>query len=59
LGGDVFDEYPEVVAALAAQTALGRLGEPQDIGRVIAFLVSEDAAWITGEDLQVSGGYTL
>lgn len=59
LGGDVFDEYPEVVAALAAQTALGRLGEPQDIGRVIAFLVSEDGAWITGEDIQVSGGYTL
>lgn len=35
---------------------LGRLGEPHDIAKAIAFLVSDDAAFITGEDLRVDGG---
>lgn len=35
---------------------LGRLGEPDDIAKAIAFLVSDDAAFITGEDLRVDGG---
>ncbi len=59
LGDDAFEKYPEIIPALAAKTVLGRLGEPHDIGAVIAFLVSKDAAWITGQDIQVSGGYAL
>jgi NAD(P)-dependent dehydrogenase (short-subunit alcohol dehydrogenase family) len=59
LGGDAFELYPEIIPPLAAKTTLGRLGEPADIGAVIAFLVSPDGAWITGQDLQVSGGYAL
>ncbi|MFS4506181.1 SDR family NAD(P)-dependent oxidoreductase [Clavibacter sp. Sh2141] len=59
IGGDAFEKFPEVIEGLAAKTALGRLGEPQDIGKVIAFLVSDDSAWITGQDIQVSGGYAL
>ncbi|SDE07696.1 SDR family NAD(P)-dependent oxidoreductase [Auraticoccus monumenti] len=59
LGDDAFERFPAIIEGLAAKTALGRIGEPEDIGRVIAFLVSDDAAWITGEDLQVSGGYAL
>lgn len=59
LGDDAFERYPEIIDRLAARTALGRIGEPEDIGRVIAFLVSDDGAWITGEDIQVSGGYAL
>ncbi|AYF97997.1 SDR family NAD(P)-dependent oxidoreductase [Protaetiibacter intestinalis] len=59
LGGDAFEKYPEIIAPLAAKTVLGRIGEPEDIGRVIAFLVSPEAAWITGQDIQVSGGYAL
>jgi len=59
IGGDAFEKYPEVIPALAAKTALGRLGEPEDIGRVIAFLVSPESQWITGQDIQVSGGYAL
>jgi len=39
-----------------AEIPLGRLGEPQDIANAIAFLVSDDAAFITGEDLRVDGG---
>jgi len=59
LGDDAFEKYPEIIGDLAARTALGRIGEPADIGRVIAFLISDEAAWITGEDLHVSGGYAL
>jgi 3-oxoacyl-[acyl-carrier protein] reductase len=36
--------------------ALGRLGEVQDIADVIAFLVSDDARWITGQNIRVNGG---
>lgn len=59
LGDDAFERFPEIIDGLAAKTALGRIGEPADIGKVIAFLLSEDSAWITGEDIQVSGGYSL
>jgi len=41
---------------IEAQTPLGRIGQPQDIGKVAAFLASEDSGWITGEVLMVSGG---
>ncbi len=36
--------------------ALGRLGKPEDIARAIAFLLSPDASWITGQVLAVDGG---
>lgn len=39
-----------------AQTPLGRLGKPDDIADAVAFLASEDARWITGTLIQVSGG---
>ncbi len=41
---------------MASQTPLGRIGQPQDIGKVAAFLASDDSGWITGEVLLVSGG---
>ena len=41
---------------VVAKTPLGRIGQPNDIGKVAAFLASEDSAWITGETLLVSGG---
>lgn len=41
---------------LVNRTPLGRLGQPEDIGLVVAFLASEDARWLTGEVLLVSGG---
>jgi 3-oxoacyl-[acyl-carrier protein] reductase len=39
-----------------AQTPLGRLGQPQDIAPAAVFLASDDAGWITGETLYISGG---
>jgi 3-oxoacyl-[acyl-carrier protein] reductase len=38
------------------QTPLGRIGQPQDIAPAVVFLASSDAAWVTGENLYISGG---
>lgn len=46
----------ENVARAAAITPLGRLGHPDDIGPAVAFLASQDAAWITGDVIFASGG---
>lgn len=59
ISDDAFERFPEIIEGIAAKTALGRIGEPDDIGKVISFLVSDDAAWITGQDIQVAGGYAL
>jgi 3-oxoacyl-[acyl-carrier protein] reductase len=39
-----------------AQTPLGRIGQPGDIGSIVAFLASDDAGWLTGEHLFAGGG---
>ncbi|MFE5911283.1 SDR family oxidoreductase [Streptomyces wedmorensis] len=44
---------------VAAAYPLKRLGEPEDIGGVVAFLLSEDAAWLTGQTVVIDGGVTL
>jgi len=59
LGDNAFERFPEVIDGLAAKTAFGRIGKPADVGKVIAFLVSDDSAWITGEDILATGGYAL
>ncbi|MFD3686226.1 SDR family oxidoreductase [Nocardiopsis sp. NPDC058631] len=44
---------------VAAEYPLGRLGVPEDVAGAVAFLLSEDAAWITGRTLVLDGGVTL
>lgn len=56
LGGGL---TPEFAALLASQTALGRVGEPDDVGRVIAILLSEEAGWINAQSIEVGGGYII
>ncbi|WPX21583.1 SDR family oxidoreductase [Pseudomonas sp. 10S4] len=56
LGGGLNDEFE---ALLASQTALGRVGEPADVARVIAMLLSEDSGWINGQNIEVAGGYII
>lgn len=54
---DMTDELPEEQKEkILAQVPLGRLGQPEEIARVIAFLASDDAAYVTGETLHVNGG---
>ncbi|MGV3641246.1 MAG: SDR family oxidoreductase, partial [Adhaeribacter sp.] len=43
---------PQVKGFLASQTALGRVGEAEDIGGVVAFLCSDDARWINGQRIE-------
>ena len=50
---------PQLKAFLSNQTPLGRVGRADDIGSVVAFLCSEDAKWINGQRLEVSGGINL
>jgi NAD(P)-dependent dehydrogenase (short-subunit alcohol dehydrogenase family) len=59
LADDAFERFPEVIPPLVARTALGRLGEGDDVGKVIAALVSDECAWITGENIEASGGFNL
>ncbi|HXE66109.1 MAG TPA: glucose 1-dehydrogenase [Rhodanobacteraceae bacterium] len=46
----------EFAANAAAQTPLGRIGQPQDIASIVTFLASDDSYWLTGEQLYASGG---
>lgn len=57
-GGMVRDN-PEVNKRVAEMTALGRVGEPDDIGPMIASLLADDNRWINGQRIEVSGGMVL
>lgn len=57
-GGTVRDDA-EVNKSIAAQTALGRVGLPDDIGGAVAALLSDDNRWVNGQRLEVSGGIYL
>ncbi len=47
----------DAIARRRERTPLGRLGDPKDVAHAVRFLVSNEAAWITGADLLVDGGY--
>jgi NAD(P)-dependent dehydrogenase (short-subunit alcohol dehydrogenase family) len=57
-GGMVRDN-PEINKRVAEMTALGRVGQPDDIGPMIAALLSEDNRWVNGQRIEVSGGMAL
>jgi len=59
IGNGVFDKHPEYIQPLADQTALGRIGTPADIARVIASVLSDEIGWVTAQDIDVSGGFLL
>jgi NAD(P)-dependent dehydrogenase (short-subunit alcohol dehydrogenase family) len=50
---------PQLNAFIASQTALGRVGQVDDIGGVVAFIASSEARWITGQRIEASGGMFL
>ncbi len=58
-GGGVVRDNENVNKHIAGITALGRVGRPDDIGSVVAFLCTEDAKWINAQRIEVSGGMNL
>lgn len=58
-GGGMVRDNEQVNNFLASQTALGRVGLPDDIGGVVAFLCTDDARWITAQRIEASGGMFL
>jgi len=58
-GGGRVRDNKDINANIAGITALGRVGLADDIGGVVAFLCTEDAKWINGQRIEVSGGMSL
>jgi NAD(P)-dependent dehydrogenase (short-subunit alcohol dehydrogenase family) len=58
-GGGAVRDNAELNAMLANSTALGRVGLPDDIGSVVAFLCSEDAKWVNAQRIEVAGGVNI
>ena len=58
-GGGAMGDTPDMRAYVKSMTALGRVGEPDDVGGVVAFLCSEDAKWINGQRIELTGGMNL
>ena len=54
--GGVVRDNAQMNAAVAGHTALGRVGLPDDIGGVVAFLCTGDARWVNAQRIEVSGG---
>jgi NAD(P)-dependent dehydrogenase (short-subunit alcohol dehydrogenase family) len=57
--GGAIRNNPQMKGYLSSQTALGRVGNADDIGSVVAFLCTDDAKWINGQKIEVSGGINL
>jgi 2-hydroxycyclohexanecarboxyl-CoA dehydrogenase len=53
------DQGSKVAEGLKRAVPLGRLGQPEDIAGMVAFLASDEAAYITGQVISVSGGLTM
>jgi NAD(P)-dependent dehydrogenase (short-subunit alcohol dehydrogenase family) len=58
-GGGMVRDNKQVNDYIAGVTALGRVGLPDDIGGVVAFLCTEDAKWVNAQRIEVSGGMNL
>ena len=57
--GGIVRDNPEVNKHIAEMTALGRAGIPEDIGPMIASLLSEDNRWVNAQRIEVSGGLAI
>ena len=57
-GGRVRDDA-QLNRMVASQTALGRVGKPDDIGGVVASLLRDEMRWVNGQRIEVSGGISL
>ena len=58
-GGGAMDDTPSMRDYVAGNTALGRVGLPDDLGGVVAFLCTDEAKWINGQRIELTGGMSL
>jgi NAD(P)-dependent dehydrogenase (short-subunit alcohol dehydrogenase family) len=58
-GGGYLRDDPQVREAMGARAALGRIGEPDDIGALVAALLVDGTHWMTGQRIEASGGTLL
>jgi len=58
-GGGLVRDNTDFNQLIASQTSLGRVGLPDDIGTVVAFLCSDDSKWINAQRIEVSGGFKI
>lgn len=58
-GGGAVRDNKELNQTIAASTALGRVGLPDDIGGVVAFLCSDESKWVNAQRIEVSGGMLI
>jgi NAD(P)-dependent dehydrogenase (short-subunit alcohol dehydrogenase family) len=57
--GAAIRNSPQMKGFLSSMASLGRVGNPDDIGSVVAFLCSDDSKWVNGQRIEVSGGINL
>ena len=57
--GGIVRDNPEVAKTLASHTALGRVGGPEDVGPVIAGLLSDEFGWVNAQRIEVAGGIQI
>jgi NAD(P)-dependent dehydrogenase (short-subunit alcohol dehydrogenase family) len=57
--GAAIRNNPMLQQMVVAQTAMGRLAEPHDIGGLVSLLCSDDARWLTGQRLEATGGFNI
>jgi enoyl-[acyl-carrier protein] reductase III len=55
----VFPNYDELLQRVKERTPFKRIGTPQEVANVVAFLASEESSWITGQSIIVDGGFSL
>ena len=57
--GGVVRDNPDIAQAAASLTALGRVGHPDDVGPVIAALLSDEFRWVNAQRIEVAGGINI
>jgi len=59
MSNDFVSDNEGMLEAIISQTPMGRAGKPTDIAKAVRLIATEDAGWITGQIIQVSGGLML
>ena len=55
----MFEHMPHLIDDYRKNMALGRVGEPEEVGDAVVWLASDTSSWVTGQNIAVDGGHTL